>query len=159
MIERFEQLVYRAMRPGEEAAICDLVRHVFDACVAPDYAEEGVREFYRFAEPDAMRARMQAGGFVLVAAEADRPLGMLEFVPPSHIAMMFVRERGRGIGKALLAQTIRRVGTADPNASPLTVHAARPAETIYRKLGFEAVGPETTRNGIIYTPMALSLQR
>ena len=150
-------LVYRTMRPGEEGMVCRLVRRVFDACVAPDFAEQGVREFLRFAEPEAMRARMQAGGFVLIAMDADRPSGMLEFVPPGHIAMMFVRERGQGIGRALLARVAERARAADPPMSVLTVHAAGPAVPIYRKLGFRPVGAVTTRNGITYTPMELSL--
>lgn len=152
-----EHLVYRAMRPGEEAMVCDLVRQVFDACVAPDYGEDGVREFYRFAEPGAMRARIEAGGFVLVAVDADHPLGMLEFAPPGRIAMMFVRQRGRGIGKALLARALDRVRAANPGLPTLTVHAAPSAEPIYRKLGFRPVGAATTRNGITYRPMELSL--
>ena len=152
-----ESLVYRTMQPGEERAVCDLVRQVFDARVAPDFAEEGVEEFYRFAESGAMQARIRSGGVVLVAVEADDLLGMLGFVPPNHVAMMFASLRGRGIGKALLKHAIGRVRAANPDVSTLTVHAARPAEPIYRKLGFWPVGPVTTKNGITYIPMELGL--
>ena len=152
-----ENPVYRTMRPGEERAVCDLVRQVFDACVGSDFAEEGVEEFYRFAEPGAMQARTQLGGVVLVAVEDDNLLGILELVPPNHVAMMFATLRGRGIGKALLKHAIGRVRAPNPDVSTLTVHAARPAEPIYRKLGFRPVGPVTTKTGITYIPMELGL--
>ena len=152
-----EDLVYRTIQAGEENAVCDLVRQVFDTCVAPDFAEEGVEEFYRFAEPGAMQARVRSGGVVLVAVSADDLLGMLEFVPPNHVAMMFATRRGQGIGKALLTHAIGQVRTAHPDMPKLTVHAARSAEPIYQRLGFRPVGPVTTKNGITYIPMELGL--
>ena len=72
----------REMNPGEERSVCELVSQVFHEYVAPDYGQEGIEEFFRFADPDAMNKRMQSGGFVLVAYQADILAGMLEFFPP-----------------------------------------------------------------------------
>ena len=148
-----DQISYRLMRPGEERSVCRLVSEVFDACIAGTFDPEGVAEFLDFAQPGAMTTRMQSGGFVFVASLADAPVGMLEFMPPHHVAMMFVRHRGRGIGKALLARTIGHLRTVCPKLSKLTVHASRNAEPIYQRMGFHPVGGVTRDHGIIYIPM------
>ena len=147
------QVFCRLMRPGEESSICALVREVFDACVAGGFGDDGVQEFLRFAKPDAMAKRIRSGGFVMAAFYGDRPEGMLEFMQPDRVAMMFVRLRGRGIGKELLARTIGHLRTVDRELSTLTVHASCNAEPIYRRLGFHPVGDITADHGIIYIPM------
>lgn len=146
-------MIYREMRSGEEQAVCELVRDVFNEFVAPEYGKAGIEEFFRFANPNAMKARMKAGGFVLVASRPDRVVGMLEFAPPDRIAMLFVSLRRQGIGKELLACAIRRIRAANPPVSKLTVHSSRYAEPIYRKMGFHQVGDVTTDHGITYIPM------
>ena len=145
------------MQSGEERSVCRLVSDVFDACIAGTFEPEGVAEFLDFAQPGAMSARMRSGGFVFVAIRADAPVGMLEFMRPDHVAMMFVRHRGQGIGKALLARTIAHLRAARPKLSKLTVHASRNAEPIYQRMGFHPVGGVTTDHGIIYIPMERTL--
>jgi len=49
---------------GEEQVVCDLVKEVFEEFVAPDYREEGIEEFFLFANPINMRQRVQSGVFV-----------------------------------------------------------------------------------------------
>ncbi len=56
-------IVFREMNAGEEQAVCDLVRKVFSEFVASDYQEEGIEAFFNFANPSAMRKRVQSGGF------------------------------------------------------------------------------------------------
>jgi hypothetical protein len=85
-----DPITYREMRYGEEQKVCELVRLVFNEFVAPDYEASGIEEFFRFANPTALTSRVKAGGFVLVASTSDRLVGMLEFAPPDHIAMLFV---------------------------------------------------------------------
>lgn len=148
-----EQIIYRDMRSGEEPIVCELVRQAFNEFVAPDYGKTGVEEFFRFANPDAIKTRLKAGGFVLVANKSERLVGMLEFVPPDHIAMLFVSFRRQGIAKQLLACAIHRVRSANLTTPKLTVHSSRYAEPIYRKLGFHQVGDVTTERGITYIPM------
>ena len=146
------QIIYRDMKVGEEPIVCELVRQVFNECVAPDYGHAGIDEFFRFANPDAMSVRMQAGGFVLVAIRAERVVGMLEFAPPDHIALLFVSCRQQGIATELLARTVHRI-----RVTKLTVHSSRYAEPIYRKLGFYPVGDVVTDHGITYIPMDRNL--
>ena len=147
------EVVYRMMTTDEAPAVCALVRQVFDDCLSHEFGGDGVREFFNFANPDAMQERMRSGGFVYVALQAGRPVGMLEFVPPDHIALMFVRVRGQGIGKALLARTISQARASNPDLAKLTVHSSLYAEPIYKKLRFHPTGAATTENGITFIPM------
>lgn len=151
-----EPIVYRTMNSGEEHAVCDLVRQIFNEFVAPDYGKEGIEEFFRFANPGAMEKRMQSDGFVLVACQANVLVGMLEFFPPDRIAMFFVAVPHQGIGEKLLALAISRARVVNPDLLTVTVHSSPYAEPIYLKMGFHKVGDVTTENGITYIPMELS---
>lgn len=152
-----EQVVYREMHPGEEQVVCDLVSQVFNEYVAPDYEQVGIEEFFRFANSDAMKERMQDAGFVLVASHADTLVGVLEFFPPDIIAMLFVTVHHHGIAKELLAKAISKAKASNPNLSKLIVHSSPYAEPIYEKMGFDRTGSITTENGITYIPMELDV--
>ncbi len=152
-----DELSYRQMEPGEEKSVCALVRLVFTELVAPDYEQAGIEEFFRFANPAAMQARVRAGGVVLVAATCHGLAGMLEFAPPDRIAMLFVSQRHRGIAKELLARILEHVRTANPAVSKVTVHSSPYAEPVYRHMGFTPVGGMITENGIMYIHMELDL--
>lgn len=148
-------VVFREMNAGEERSVCELVRQVFHEFVAPDYAQEGIEEFFRFADPGAMKERMQSGGFVLVACQADVLAGMLEFFPPDRIAMLFVAIQHQGIAKELITNAIRKARAINPDLSKVTVHSSPYAEPIYLKLGFDKIGNVRKEHGIKYIPMEL----
>lgn len=54
-----QQILISPLQQDQISPALALVRAVFDEFEAPDYAAEGVQEFYRFLEPDNI-ARMQA---------------------------------------------------------------------------------------------------
>jgi GNAT superfamily N-acetyltransferase len=153
------QVVYREMSPGEEPAVCELARQVFDEFVAPEFGREGIEQFYGFADPAAMTERLQAGGFVLVASRADRLVGILEFVPPERIAMLFVALRHQGIAKALFARAVDKARAANRGLSKVTVHSSFYAEPIYLRMGFRPTGSATTDRGVTYIPMELTFEQ
>jgi ribosomal protein S18 acetylase RimI-like enzyme len=142
------------MKPGDEDEVCALVARVFDSYVAPDFPPAGIEEFYTYAHPEAMAQRSMAGDRVLVVEEGNRIVGMLELKGLDHIAMLFVETKGRGIGRRLVEMALQMCREDAPGVEQVTVHASRHAVPIYRKLGFEAEGPERTENDITYLPMA-----
>ena len=152
-------VIIRRIRPGEEGEVCQLVERVFEEFVAPEFPQEGIDEFLRFAHPGAMAKRCAAGQVVLVAEQAGRIVGMLELRGFAHIAMLFAQTPGRGVGRALYeeARLICR-GRAEATGH-IRAHASRYAVPIYQKLGFEAEGPERTENGITYVPMVANIER
>lgn len=146
--------IYRDMQRGEEQGIIALVRRVFEACVAPAFAPQGVAEFYRFLE--ALPRRLADGvSFVLLALEEERPVGMIEMRDGEHIALFFVdmSHQRRGIGRALLAQAIARALCAHPALPTISVHASPNAVPAYERMGFHATGDERQMNGIRFVPM------
>ena len=149
-----EQVICQEMASGEEQVVCELAQQVFNEFVGLGYKQEGVEEFFRFANPNAMRERMQLGGFVLVARQTDRLVGMLEFASPDRIAMLFVTLRHQGVAKELFAQAIRKARAVNPDLWKVTVHSSPYAESIYLKMGFRRIGRATTDHGITYIPMA-----
>lgn len=152
-----DPVAYRAMQPGEEGKVCALIRQVFDAFVAPDYDETGVGEFSRFADPQALSRRSASGSFVLLAVRGGQVLGMIELIPPDHVALLFVARRRRGIARGLLSRAVAWARARDSAVSKITVNSSPYAEPAYRALGFVRAGDQATRDGITYVPMTLSL--
>ena len=153
-----DTIMYRFMEPGEEVETMHLVERVFNQFVAPEFVEEGVQEFFRFAHPAAMVARANDGQVVVVAEEGGILLGMIEVRNGSHIALLFVEQRGRGIARQLLLTAVKECLRRHPELTRMTVNSSPYAETIYRKLGFESTGPRQTIIGITHQPMALEFR-
>ncbi len=152
-----KSIVFREMQTGEEQIVCDLVTKVFNEFVAPDYGDDGVETFLKFANHRAMRERMQLDGFVILAYKGDTLVGMLEFYLPDRIAMLFVTVRRQGIAKELLSHAINKARALNSSLTKVTVHSSPYAEPIYQKLGFIKTGDIATENGITYIPMELLL--
>jgi len=145
------------MRLGEETAACALVKAVFDQYVASDLGPEGIAEFFRFANPQAMAARSGPEQVLVVALHAGQLAGVLEVRSGSHLALLFVSLKGRGIARELLRMAIAECRARQPRLSALTVNSSLYAQPIYQRLGFIATAPARTVNGIVHVPMALTL--
>jgi GNAT superfamily N-acetyltransferase len=150
---------YRFLKPNEEEEVCALVEEVFNRYVAPDYPQEGIEEFFRFANPGAMQRRSGSGQIVLVAEQSSRICGMLEIRDGSHLSLMFVKEQGKGIARNLLNMAIRECLRRTPGIQQITVNSSPYAEIIYQRLGFIPTGPSQTIKGITFIPMTLSISQ
>jgi len=146
-------ITYRQFQIGEENDVCGLISEIFDEFVAPDYSEEGVQEFYRYANAEALVARRGDEVFCLVAESSGRLVGMIEMLACAHISLLFVRERGKGIAKELFNRALARCKKERPGISELTVNSSRYAVSIYERLGFRTIDKEQEKNGIIFIPM------
>ena len=136
----------RRLTPAELPEALTLIWRVFSRFEAPEYADEGIREFRASLDDfDRNRAMDFYGAF-----EKDALLGVLAMRQPRHIGYFFVdgAHHGRGVGRALY-DAMRRdygPGTVTVNSSPFAVE-------IYRHLGFVPTGEEQTVNGLHFTPM------
>lgn len=146
----------RRIRPGEGVEVCRLVERAFRQLVTPELPQEGVREFFRSANPAAMADRCAAGQVVLVAERGGRIVGMLELRGFAHIALLFSESSGQGAGRALFGEAMRTCRSHARAPGQIRAHASRYAVPIYRKLGFEAEGRERTEHGITCVPMVAS---
>jgi GNAT superfamily N-acetyltransferase len=141
------------MSPGEEHAVCRLIARVFDEFVAPEYSPDGIAEFYHYASPQALSERSRTDHFVLVAEDAGALVGMIEMRHHTHVALLFVDQRGRGIARELFRQAKDRSLAAEPETKAITVYSSRYAVPVYERLGFRAAGPEKSVNGMTFVPM------
>jgi len=157
MLNNKPTVSYRLMKPGEEPQVIDLVIDVFSECVAPHYSQEGIEEFRRFANADALAERLLSGNFVLIAEAGRGIIGIIELRENTHVAMFFVGKshQRQGIGRTLLRKSIAICTEREPTLKRMTVNSSPNAFPAYRQIGFKAVEDEQIVNGIRFIPMAL----
>jgi GNAT superfamily N-acetyltransferase len=145
------------MRACEAGEVCALVDRVFSEFVAGDFPPEGVRAFGAYNSPGPLSRRCDGDHFCLVAESDGRIAGMIEMRDHSHVSMLFVEERGRGLGRALLERALAVCRERNPGLETVSVHSSRFAVPFYGRFGFRTIGPERTKGGITFVPMALRL--
>jgi ribosomal protein S18 acetylase RimI-like enzyme len=147
------------MQPGEETRVWELVSRVFDEFVAPDFPREGVEEFLKFIQPDALRERSGRDSFALLATLNDEMVGMIEIRDHDHISLYFVDQAhmGEGIGRELWCRALAICRRERPDLAQISVNSSLYAVSIYEKLGFRQTKPEQMVNGIRFVPMAVTL--
>lgn len=153
-----DQIVYGAMKDGEEKAVSELVVQVFNEFVAPGYNREGIDTFMDYTEPDAIALRtLLEHNFVLTAKDQDRIAGVIDVRGHEHICLLFVdREyQRRGIARELVRRAIKRCSRR-PDFQYLSVNSSPFAVPVYAEMGFRQTAKEQLRDGICYIPMLLT---
>lgn len=147
------------MKPDEAEAVSALVLTSFDEFIAPQYEEQGVIEFRRYIQPDAIRHRMQSDHFVMVAETDGALVGMIEIRDCNHVGLLFVAKafQHHGVARALLDHALVEARGTRPDLVRVTVNSSTYGVAAYEKLGFIQTGPERTVNGIVFIPMARRL--
>jgi predicted GNAT family N-acyltransferase len=149
---------YRFMERGEERKVCAFVAKVFNEFVAPEYGQDGIDEFFKFANAEAMAGRASPEQVVMVAEIGVEIVGMIEMIRYDHISLLFVSRHGEGIAKRLLTLAIKECSKKQPDLKEISVNSSPYAEPIYRAMGFKTIGPQQKKNGIIFVPMTSSLE-
>ena len=150
---------YRSMRPGEEAAVCELIARVFGEFLAPEYSDLGVAGFLDYARPDMMQRRAEEDHFVLVATIGDQLVGAIEIREHRHVSLLFVDGAYQrcGIARELLTRALGRCRQRNPQVAEVTVNSSPYAVPIYARFGFAQAKPEQEDLGIRYVPMVKKL--
>ena len=128
-----------------------LVWSVFLEFEAPEYSEDGIKEFYKSIHDEAYLQELSMYGAFL----EDKLVGVIATRnEKSHIALFFVdgKYHKQGIGRKLF-----EAAKSNCNADKMTVNSSPYAVPIYEKLGFRQTNTEQIVNGIRFTPMELSL--
>jgi GNAT superfamily N-acetyltransferase len=135
-----------------------LVREVFLEFEAPDYGEEGVREFGDYIALPAMEKRVEEGTLFLWGSfDGERLAGVIASRQPCHISLLFVDKayHRRGIARALVGAMLDwHREQFDFNC--VTVNASPYAAKAYHHLGFRDTAPEQTVNGLRFIPMVMA---
>ncbi len=126
---------------------------------APDYSQEGIKNFRNFVTDEMLRKMFLAGHYQLfVAIDGGKYVGMLSLREKKHISLLFVDEQyhHNGVGSALI-KFVSKYAKEEEGLSCLTVNSSPYAVDFYRTRGFKDLGPETEADGIRFTPMELKL--
>ena len=156
-----EQLTYKLMSPGEEEKVINIVSTVFNEFVALQYSEEGVIEFYKYANTRALAERSKINHFTIIAEQDNEPVGIIEIRNNNHIPLFFLKPQfqKKGLGKQLLHYAIEVCSQNNTDLQKLTVHATPNAVQAYEKMGFIPENTEQCINGIKFVPMSLKIER
>lgn len=149
-----------ALPPEQLPQAMDLVWRVFSTFDAPAYSKEGVEEFRKFIQTEAMKNKISKGEVSLFGAYWEGILaGIMAFNAWGHIHLLFVdaRYHRRGIAKKLIESVVRC--SVDRGVQTITVNSSPYGVEAYRHMGFEETGSEQTRNGITFTPMKRELTK
>src|SRR5512136_1020853 len=127
-------VIYRAMKAGEEQEVCDVVVRVFTEFVAPLYSPEGIHEFLTYAaDPGQLRERLRANRLVMVAEMEGRIVGAIEMRNCDHISLFFVdgEAQRKGIGRGLWRRALETCLATKPDIARITVHSSPNAVDAY----------------------------
>jgi len=149
------------MNTGEEVEVVNLVARSFNEFIAPDFPDEGIEEFFNYANPRALIKRSEGNHFVLVAEAEGAIASMIEIREMRHVSMLFVDKayHRRGIAKELFSAALDRIKSESRPPKKVTVHSSRFALPFYESLGFVRTEAEKIIHGVIHIPMALVLRK
>lgn len=145
----------RFARPEEWEEAMGLAWKTFLEFEAGEYAPEGVRSFEDFITDASLKQMFLIGAYQMIIAYYEgRMVGMITLRNETHISLLFVDRdyHRRGIGRALMDSMADYV-CHELGKDHLTVNASPYGREFYHRIGFTDLGPETCRDGIIYTPM------
>lgn len=124
----------------------NLVWRVFLEYEAPDYTDEGIKEFKKSIDDvNWVNAREFYGAFI-----EEKLVGVIATKDATHIALFFVDGKfpGQGIGRKLYNKIIEL-----NNQEFFTVNSSPYAHEIYKHLGFMDTDIEQCINGLRFYPM------
>lgn len=132
--------------------VLNLVWSVFLKYEAPDYNEEGIREFKKTIED---KAWIKERDFYGAYDENNKILGVIATKDKTHISLFFVdgEHHKKGIGRKLYekVKSLNEKGFFTVNSSPY-------AHEVYKHLGFRDTGKEKEINGLSFYPMKINLK-
>ena len=154
-----DPIIYKAIKPGEEVEVCNLVARSFNEFIAPGFSDDGVEEFFKYVNPRALHKRSREGYHVIVAEHDGKIVGVAEVKKRRHISMLYVDKahHRKGIAKELLKRALEYIISSAPKTKEVTVNSSQYAVAFYESAGFRKTDEETVIHGILHTPMALSL--
>lgn len=124
----------------------DLIWKVFLEYEAPDYTEEGIKEFKKSIDDSSwVESRDFYGAF-----DNNKLLGVIATKDITHISLFFVdgKYHKQGIGRRLY----NKIESLNTNGF-FTVNSSLYAHEIYKHLGFVDVDGEQSVNGLKFYPM------
>lgn len=155
-----ENIIISSFKIGQEQEISTLIKKIFDEFVAPDFTDEGINFFYKFISALNILQRQTTQNTILTASIDSQIVGVIDTRDTHAISLLFVDKtfQGQGIARRLFRETMKRAIKENPAFNKVYVHASRYSIPIYEKFGFVKNGLMNIENGILYLPMALTIE-
>ncbi|MGB3364498.1 MAG: GNAT family N-acetyltransferase [Thermodesulfobacteriota bacterium] len=151
----------RYIGAGEEIEICNLVARSFNEFIATEFSEEGVEEFFEYANPRAFKKRLETGYLAMVSETDSKLAGVIELKGYNHISMLYVDKafHKKGVAKELIRVALEEASSNYSSHDDITVNSSRYAVPFYEKLGFIQIEEEKTIYGVIHIPMIVKYSK
>ena len=113
-----------------------VIEETFMKFEAPDYSEEGIKNFFKFANCESLKEMLNNNMKMYVAIVNEKIIGVIGDRDNSHINLLFVLEEYQynGIAKALYRLVLNNCKSA--GTTKITVNSSPYAHEVYLKFGF-----------------------
>lgn len=130
-----------------------VIEETFMKFEAPDYSEEGIKSFFKFANYESLKEKLNDNMKMYVAIVNGKIVGVIAYRDNSHINLLFVIEEYQynGIAKALYRLFFENCKNA--GATKITVNSSPYAHNVYLKFGFIDDFEIQEVDGIKFYPM------
>ena len=154
-------IVYRQMRPGEEAMVSELMVRSFDEFIGASYPRAGVRDFLSYVSTPAIQERLRRQHTILAALDGARIVGAVDIDDYRHIDLLFVEKayHGKGIARELVQRCIELALEARPALKEITADTSEYGRLAFEAMGFEPAGPQMVEHGRPFRRMRLKLKK
>lgn len=153
------QIKIEKYQNGQEYAVSDLIKRVYDEFVSCDYNVEGNQFFYDWIQPVKIAERQIKNRSMYTATIGLRIVGVIEIRENNRISLLFVDKdyQGLGIAKKLFQASLIECKKRDGKLDRFYVHASPFSVPVYKKLGFVETDELQENHGIKYLPMEMRI--
>lgn len=140
--------------------ISNLVCQLSEKYIANEFTSEGKETLLDSMTPAAIKKHMRSGFRYHVAEVENQLVGVVGFKDNKHLYHLFVDENYQRQGVASdLWQHAKQVCFDEGNPGEFTVNSSKYAMEVYKALGFVTQSGPMEKNGVIFIPMKLSINR
>jgi len=146
---------------GQETAIYELIKKVYDEFVSVDYSDKGNQFFYDWIQPLKIAERQRDQININLAWKGQELVGMIEMRENKYVSLLFVDKthHRQGIAKMLFHESVKDINQKYPAIDKLYVHASPYSVPVYKRLGFVETDIMLEENGIRYLPMEIVIKK
>lgn len=157
ILDKFE---FRKLDKREFFEASNLVWDVFSEFEAPEYSDEGIKNFKDFIKPDQLYENSKNGFMSFWGCFDNQKLvGIIASRESCHISLLFVKKEyhHKGIARMLFNKLKTEIVSGNLNIEFITVNSSPFAVKIYERFGFTAADKELLQDGLRFTPMKYKL--
>lgn len=154
-----EELLVRKIFKTEWEEAMRVAWDTFILFEAPEYSEEGVKNFKNFVKDPILKQMFLEGKYITMAAFYNGLMvGVVGVRNENHISLLFVDSEfhHRGIATKLIEKAKKCI-KEEYHKNFMTVNSSPYAVGFYHKVGFYDTDNELTTDGIRYTPMRMNI--